>query len=135
MFKPKIKPKIKFELHSYEIGVCQSLATKSESVNDYCIAAGESFTVTNTADSWIASKKLVVSTTVRNILSFIKAELRNLRYKIAGWKFHSSSGKRKCRFSCSISFLVAQDTDMTWYPAHNKNETTLVSVQVKEVAS
>jgi len=93
--------------------------TKSESVNDYCFAAGKNLTASYTANSCIDSKNALCSTNIPNTLPLIQAQLKNLRYKIVGWKFHSTGAQRKSCFSRSIGSFVELDTDMTCYPEHS----------------
>ena len=61
--------------------------------------------------------KLVIYSTVTDILPFFHAEFGNTRFKLGCWKFHDSNRQVKSSFSCSVGSLVASNVHVTGDPA------------------
>ena len=57
--------------------------------------------------------KFVICSTIPNVLPFLKTELGNTRYELAGWLFHVGSRQTESSLGCSVGSLVAGNVYMT----------------------
>jgi len=90
--------------------------TNSQSVQKYGVIPGGVFTVCSSTNSGINSMEFITFAAVPYILPLIQTELVNEGYQFACWKFHICNRWHERILCCSISSLIAANTDMTQDP-------------------
>ena len=80
--------------------------TNLQPVNDNSFTTRSEVILAWRASNWVDGVKFVSCSTIPNVLPFLKTELGNTRYELAGWLFHVGSRQTKSSLSCSVGSLV-----------------------------
>ena len=97
--------------------MCQARVANFQPSYDYRIPAGSEIIADAFANCWIDCMKLVVCSTIPDILLFFKAESGSTRFKLRCWYFRAGNRQAESSLSRSIGSLIAWNVDMTGNPA------------------